>query len=68
MAFFERWLGEIPTPLAEGDRQAGYWWELSMRQVEVSRTLVFDASAAPATSSRPWRATTSAWAAPRRWS
>jgi hypothetical protein len=25
------------------DRAAGYWWELSMRQVEVSRTLVFDA-------------------------
>ena len=23
--------------------QAGYWWELSMRQVETSRTLVFDA-------------------------
>jgi len=22
---------------------AGYWWELSMRQVETSRTLVFDA-------------------------
>ena len=25
------------------DRAAGYWWELSMRQIEVSRTLVFDA-------------------------
>ena len=25
------------------DRAAGYWWELSMRQVETSRTLVFDA-------------------------
>ena len=24
------------------DRTAGYWWELSMRQVEVSRTIVFD--------------------------
>jgi hypothetical protein len=24
-------------------RAAGYWWELSLRQVEVSRTLVFDA-------------------------
>src|SRR5213076_1983711 len=23
--------------------QAGYWWELSMRQIETSRTLVFDA-------------------------
>ena len=32
----------IPTPLTTVDRRAGYWWELSMRQVEVSRTLVFD--------------------------
>jgi hypothetical protein len=30
-------------PLNEHDRAAGYWWELSMRQVETSRTLVFDA-------------------------
>jgi hypothetical protein len=29
--------------LNAADRQAGYWWELSLRQVEVSRTLVFDA-------------------------
>jgi hypothetical protein len=41
-AFFERWMAEIPTPLTATDRAAGYWWELSMRQVEVSRTLVFD--------------------------
>ncbi len=40
--FFERWMATIPTPLGEQDRAAGYWWELSMRQVEVSRTLVFD--------------------------
>ena len=32
----------IPTPFTAADRAAGYWWELSMRQVEVSRTLVFD--------------------------
>ncbi|WP_460836111.1 hypothetical protein, partial [Nocardioides hungaricus] len=25
------------------DRADGYWWELSMRQIEVSRTMVFDA-------------------------
>ena len=31
-----------PRPLHSSDRAAGYWWELSMRQVEVSRTLVFD--------------------------
>ena len=40
--FFDRWIGIIPTPFTEVDRAAGYWWELSMRQVEVSRTLVFD--------------------------
>jgi hypothetical protein len=40
--FFDRWIGAIPTPLGADDRIAGYWWELSMRQVEVSKTLVFD--------------------------
>ena len=29
--------------LTADDRAAGYWWELSLRQVEVSRTMVFDA-------------------------
>ena len=42
-AFFDRWIAIIPTPLTTTDRDAGYWWELSMRQVETSRTLVFDA-------------------------
>jgi hypothetical protein len=32
----------IPLPLDAADRDAGFWWELSMRQVETSRTLVFD--------------------------
>jgi hypothetical protein len=41
-ALFDRWIRRIPTPLTAHDRAAGYWWELSMRQVEVSRTLVFD--------------------------
>ena len=40
--FFQQWMARIPTPLTAAERQAGYWWELSMRQVEVSRTLVFD--------------------------
>jgi hypothetical protein len=40
--FFDRWMSAIPTPLTDVDRRGGYWWELSMRQVEVSRTLVFD--------------------------
>lgn len=42
-AFFDRWMSIIPTPLTASDHDAGYWWELSMRQVETSRTLVFDA-------------------------
>jgi hypothetical protein len=40
-AFVERWLAILPLPLTDHDRAAGYWWELSMRQVEVSRTIVF---------------------------
>ena len=40
--FFDRWIAQIPTPFTAEDRAAGYWWELSMRQVEVSRTLVLD--------------------------
>jgi hypothetical protein len=40
--FFDRWIGRIPTPFTDADRNVGYWWELSMRQVEVSRTLVSD--------------------------
>ena len=39
--FFQRWLHRLPLPLTAADRDAGYWWELSMAQVEVSRTLVF---------------------------
>jgi hypothetical protein len=42
-AFFDRWVSRIPLPLTPADRAAGYWWELSLRQVEVSRTMVFDA-------------------------
>ena len=41
--FAERWWSILPLPLTEHDRAGGYWWELSMRQVETSRTLVFDA-------------------------
>jgi hypothetical protein len=57
--FFERWMSLLPLPLTEHDRAAGYWWELSMRQVEVSRTLVFDAHAKPAGFSKPWSPTIS---------
>ncbi len=41
-AWFERWMAVLPLPLTTADRDAGFWWELSMRQVETSRTLIFD--------------------------
>src|SRR5215470_5521869 len=40
--FAQRWLHRIPMPFGGKDRDAGYWWECSMRQVEVSRTIVLD--------------------------
>jgi hypothetical protein len=40
--FAQRWLHRIPMPLGPADRDAGYWRECSMRQVEASRTIVFD--------------------------
>jgi hypothetical protein len=39
--FAERWFAVLPLPLTEHDHAAGYWWEISMRQIEVSRTIVF---------------------------
>jgi hypothetical protein len=41
--FCERWWARLPLPLTDTDRAAGYWWDISMRQVEVSRTIVFTA-------------------------
>jgi hypothetical protein len=41
--FAQRWLHRLPMPFGRKDQLAGYWWEISMRQVEVSRTIVFDA-------------------------
>src|SRR3954467_513988 len=40
-AFAERWFAVLPLPLTPHDQAGGYWWEISMRQVEVSRTIVF---------------------------
>ncbi len=40
--FFRKWLRRIPLPLTLADRTSGYDWELSMWQVEVSLTQVFD--------------------------
>ncbi|MGH3841726.1 MAG: hypothetical protein ACRDS0_09835 [Pseudonocardiaceae bacterium] len=41
--FCERWWARLPLPLTDADRAAGYWWDISLRQVEVSRTIVFTA-------------------------
>ena len=41
--FAQRWLHQLPLPFGPADQRAGYWWEISMRQAGVSRTLVFDA-------------------------
>jgi hypothetical protein len=41
--FAQRWLHRLPMPFGSKDHDAGYWRECSMRQVEVSRTIVFDA-------------------------
>jgi hypothetical protein len=41
--FCERWWARLPLPLTPADRANGYWWDIAMRQVEVSRTIVFDA-------------------------
>lgn len=41
--FAERWWARLPLPLAARDRDAGYWWDISMRQVEVATTIVFSA-------------------------
>jgi hypothetical protein len=42
-AFFNYWIVRIPCPFTRADRLAGYWWQLTMRQVEISRTIVLDA-------------------------
>jgi hypothetical protein len=39
--FVQRWLSRLSLPLGPADQQAGYWWERSMAQVEVSRTICF---------------------------
>jgi len=37
-----KWLGRIPLPLRPEDRRAGYDWDLSIWQMEVSLTQIFD--------------------------
>ena len=41
-AFFDKWIEQIPFPLTKEDCQAGYKHELSIWQIEISRTQVFD--------------------------
>ena len=39
---FRKWLSRIPLPLRTQDRRAGYDWDLSIWQMEVSLTQIFD--------------------------
>jgi hypothetical protein len=41
-AFFNKWEARLPLPLTAADRQTGYRHRLSVWQVEISRTQVFD--------------------------
>jgi len=41
-AFFERWIARLPLPLTPADQRAGFGYRLSILQMEVSRTQVFD--------------------------
>ncbi len=40
--YFDRWLYRLPNPFTRQDRRAGYTYQLSLLQLEVSRTEVFD--------------------------
>jgi hypothetical protein len=42
-AFADRWMAVLLLALGQADRDGGYWWEWSMRQIEVSRTVAFTA-------------------------
>jgi hypothetical protein len=39
--FAERWWARLLLPFTPADRDAGYWWDISMRQVEVAKTITF---------------------------
>jgi hypothetical protein len=41
--FAERWWARLPLPFTRADRDAGYWWDISMRQVEIAKTITFTA-------------------------
>ena len=41
-AVFDRWVARLPLPVTAADRAAGFGYRLSLLQMEVSRTQVFD--------------------------
>ncbi len=41
-AVFDRWVARLPLPLTAADRAAGFGYRLSLLQLEVSQTQVFD--------------------------
>jgi hypothetical protein len=49
---FRKWLGRIALPLRPEDRKAGYDWDLSIWQMEVSLTQIFDRPFADGSSSK----------------
>ncbi len=40
--YFDRWLYRLPSPFTADDRRAGYTYQLSILQLEIARTEVFD--------------------------
>lgn len=48
--FCLRWLRRLPTPFSAADREAGFFYEFAVRQLELSDTRVFDRPA----SGRAW--------------
>ena len=65
--FAQRWLHRLPLPFGAKDHDAGYWWELSMRQVESPAPSSSTRRAMPAASSRRWSPTTSTSAGRTTW-
>jgi hypothetical protein len=45
-SLINRWLPCLPSPLTDADRQAGFAWAYSVRQIEIADTAVFDRPAA----------------------
>jgi hypothetical protein len=41
--FAERWWARLPLPFTRAGRRAGYWRDISMRQVEIAKTITFTA-------------------------